>query len=103
MPFGNHMIKKLGTPGTTTVKSGFYWAACTRCCTNTWYKTWYRRGTWSVRLTQRAGEGVMLLPKEPISQVLSGSNPELGKLANKLANKFDLLGRLISVVQCILL
>ena len=43
------------------------------------------------------------LPKEPISQVLSGSNPELGKLANKPVNKFDLLGRLISVVQCILL
>ena len=42
-------------------------------------------------------------PKELISQVLSGSNPELGKLANKLVNKFDLLGRLISVVQCILL
>ena len=55
------MIKKLGTPGTTTVKSGFYWAECTRCCTNTWYKTWYRRGTWSVRLTQRAGDAIQLL------------------------------------------
>ena len=38
-----------------------------------------------------------------ISQVLSESNPELDKLVNKLVNKFDLLGRLISVVQCILL
>ena len=26
------------------MKSGCYWAACTRCCSNTRYKTWYRRG-----------------------------------------------------------
>ena len=51
---------------------------------------------------QSIWEGVVL-PKEPTSQVISGLNPELGKLANKLVNKFDLLGRLISVVQCILL
>ena len=51
----------------------------------------------------RGSGKVWCLPKESISQVLSGSNPELGKLANKLVNKFDLLGRLISVVQCILL
>ena len=51
----------------------------------------------------RGSGKVWCQPKESTSQVLSGVNPESGKLANKLVNKFDLLGRLISAVQCILL
>ena len=51
-------------------------------------------------LKKFSGSGkVWCLPKESTSQVISGLNPESGKLANKLVNKFDLLSRLISAVQ----
>ena len=50
----------------------------------------------------RGSGKVWCLSKESTSQVLSELNPESGELANKLVNKLDLLGRLISAVQCIL-
>ena len=41
----------------------------------------------------RGSGKVWCLPKEPTSKFISGLNPESGKLANKLVNKIDLLGR----------